>query len=184
MRGEEDGLGGNAGEWLLLDSCFGLEGVVACSKGKEIAYITTISMIMPIPNRRKNDIASFHSHTLPMDSRKPSFTLDDETHGECNVTVGWCCLVWHDELETTVDRVGGIWCFVSCWVNEHENPAFCLFLGDEFTGADEIWTDVLVAPDVGRALRIWFWWVEFGHLGPEGEGVCLVGTEFVDEAVS
>jgi hypothetical protein len=105
-----------------------------------------------------------------------SRTLDDETTGESSMSVSWCCLARHDELQTGIQSVGSV---RSGWrwtdparksaqcnkkdkaghglglthrrVDEHEYTTLGLFLGDDLSCADEVWLDDLVTA-VRRAM--------------------------------
>lgn len=146
------------------------------ASGATSTYIATVSVVMPIPDRSEDYVASPHRDPFAVDGGEPAFTFNDETHGESDVSMGWSGFMGHNELQTTVDGVGGVRGLIAGWIDEHQDAALGLFLSDQFAGADQVWTDVLVAPDVGFALGVWFGRVEFGHLCPEGEGVGIMGA--------
>lgn len=149
----------------------------------EITYFATVPMVMPVPNGCQNDVAPFHRHTFPVHRREATVAFDDEPHRERDMSVSWGGLVGHHQLQTAVDGIRGVGRLVPGRIDEHQHASLCLFLGDEFACAQQVGFDVLIAPDIRFALRIWRWRVEFGHLGPEGERVGVVRAQFVDQPV-
>lgn len=129
-------------------------------------YISAISMVMPVPNRSKNHVASPHRHSLAMDGSEPTLSLNDEAHSEGDMSVGRCGFIGHNELQAAVDGIGRVRCLITSWVDKHEDPTLGLFLCDQFASAEKIWSDILVAPDVRQTLGVWFGGIQFSHLCP------------------
>lgn len=63
---------------------------------------------MIFPSRRQNEIAAMHLDTLALNSSEAAISLDDESASECGVSVCGSSLTRHDQLKTSVKRVGGV----------------------------------------------------------------------------
>jgi hypothetical protein len=71
-----------------------------------------LAMVVPVPCRREDDIASVHLYAATVHGGEAAVALDDESHGERRVPVGRRRLIGHDELKSGVDgvcREGGIY---------------------------------------------------------------------------
>jgi hypothetical protein len=72
---------------------------------------TVLAMVVPVPCGREDDVASVHLYAATVYGGEAAVALNDKSHGEGCVSVGWCRLVGHDELKPGVNgirREGGI----------------------------------------------------------------------------
>lgn len=69
----------------------------------------------------------------------------------------------------------------SSGVNKHQHTPLGLFLGDQLAGAEELWTDSVIVPDMRDGLGIWQWRVQARHLRPEG--LCVRALKVREEAL-
>jgi len=67
-----------------------------------------LAVVVPVHGRCEDHVAAAHLDAAAVDGREAPFALDDEAHGERDVSVRGGGLVGHDELETGVDGVGGV----------------------------------------------------------------------------
>lgn len=65
------------------------------------------AMVVPVPRRRQDYIASLHEDPPAMHRSKSALAFDDEPHCKGYMPVGLCSLVGHDELQPCIQGVGG-----------------------------------------------------------------------------
>ena len=147
-------------------------------------------MVMPIPCRRKDHIASVHSDATAVDCREPTVSFNDEPHGECRMAMGRGRLIRHNELQPGIQSVRcerGIWSWfisigllvtksflpTSFGVHKHEDPSLSLLFGDEITSFEQTRPDSGIIPNIGYALWIGSRRVQSGHLKPQRLRVIL-----------
>lgn len=66
--------------------------------------IALVSMIMPVPCRRNDNIAASQGHLFSFNSRE-ALAVDDESEGERDVPVRRSSLARVDDLKSTIDGV-------------------------------------------------------------------------------
>ena len=70
---------------------------------------TLQSVIVPVPGRSQDHVASLHRDAFPVDGSKAALAFDDKPHGEGSVAMRGGCLVGHDKLKAGVESVGSVW---------------------------------------------------------------------------
>lgn len=70
--------------------------------------LALVAMVMPIPWRCEDHVSSLHPDFLTLDGCEAIIAFDDEPQRECGVSVCRSCLARQDELEATVNCVGGV----------------------------------------------------------------------------
>lgn len=70
-----------------------------------LAFVT---MVVPAPRRREYNITSVHVELLALNSGEAPFALDDKAKGKRTMTMSRCGLTRVNELETSIQRVGGL----------------------------------------------------------------------------
>jgi hypothetical protein len=69
-----------------------------------------VTMVMPLPLRRKDHVSFLHVELLSFDRREAAATFDDEPQSKSPVAMRRSSLPIIDELEAAIDRVSGKWC--------------------------------------------------------------------------
>jgi hypothetical protein len=65
-------------------------------------------MVMPVPDRCDDNIASNERHLLALDCGE-TFAIDDESSCEGKMSVCWRCLARIDDLKTSINSVCCVW---------------------------------------------------------------------------
>lgn len=76
--------------------------------------LSFITVIMPMPRWRQNNIATLHGHFLAFHCGEAVFAFYDEAQREGNMPVCRGCFVWKYQLKPTINGIGGVWCVWSC----------------------------------------------------------------------
>src|SRR5271163_544385 len=75
-------------------------------------------MIVPVHGWCQNNIATAHLDPSAVDGREASFALDDKPHRKSHVSMCWCSLIGHYQLETRIQCIGSIWCICTDMVSK------------------------------------------------------------------
>lgn len=66
-----------------------------------------LAVVVPVPSGRDKNITRPHSDPTPLNGSETSLSLDDEPDGEGSMSMGRSYLVGLDQLQTSIESVGG-----------------------------------------------------------------------------
>lgn len=66
---------------------------------------TVLSVVMPVPGRRQDDVPTLHLDALAVDCGEAAIALDDEAHCKCCVAMCRRGLVGHHQLKPGINGV-------------------------------------------------------------------------------
>src|SRR5262245_44523323 len=105
-----------------------------------------MTVVMPGPARRENEITGVHGNALALDSRSCTFAFDDEAQLIRCVTMCRSDLAGLDYLQAAIERIVNVASAGESRILQHEYTTFGFFGSDELNRAQELRTHIPVAP--------------------------------------
>ena len=69
-----------------------------------------IAMIVPRVAGGEDNVSAAHFDPFAVHCGKATNTFDNETHSKGGMPMCRCSLVGHDQLETGIESIRGVWC--------------------------------------------------------------------------